>query len=402
MVICRKPVSYSYALRLLDVPRFTHYSMGGSPLMLPVSAPIPPVEEVCAAVEETVLDRLILEEEREQRSNHLPDRRKQWSKTRTKAPLLDAVSRKARKRSLKEWLEVASAVVKVLGEPWEPSGRGRKPKYSPKRLAAAILVKERDDSSFENLAAELRNIGYDARTEEAKARRGEEAQTPCSSHLHWVMTRIPREYLAKALELLGRMAAEEHARLFGEEHLQEYSVDSTEDTCTTLEEAEVAVRTVLRHQTVRYNILTHLATNTVRTAETPLSGDTRDARSLLNHAPPGAVVYMDREYDVEYNYREAFGRGVTLIVRPKQYRGKPYRGRFRRLAQKAFDKKRYRRRKLVERPIGNRAARDGGTLKYRRPDTQRKGLLLKYVAHNVRGYFTQLAWHQTLQPVQAQ
>ena len=54
----------------------------------------------------------------------------------------------------------------------------------------------------------------------------------------------------------------------------------------------------------------------------------------------------------------------------------------------------------VERPIGNRAARDGGTLNYRRPDTRRKGLTLKYIAHNLRALSTRLAWQEILRPAQ--
>ncbi|MHA1604087.1 MAG: hypothetical protein ACTSWF_05525 [Candidatus Freyarchaeota archaeon] len=44
--------------------------------------------------------------------------------------------------------------------------------------------------------------------------------------------------------------AEKHARLFGMGHLHEYSVDSTEDRCDTLEEVEVAMETQLHHETV--------------------------------------------------------------------------------------------------------------------------------------------------------
>jgi hypothetical protein len=42
-------------------------------------------------------------------------------------------------------------------------------------------------------------------------------------------------------------------------------------------------------------------------------------------------------------------------------------------AQREFSEEKYMHRKLVERPIGNRVARDGGTLNYRRPDMQRRG-----------------------------
>jgi hypothetical protein len=56
--------------------------------------------------------------------------------------------------------------------------------------------------------------------------------------------------------------------------------------------------------------------------------------------------------------------------------GSPTRGRHRLRAQKDFSGEKYGRRKLVERPIGNREALDGGKLNYRRPEMQRKGLLL--------------------------
>lgn len=160
----------------------------------------------------------------------------------------------------------------------------------------------------------------------------------------------------------------------------------------------VSMKTELHHQTVKYHIPARLAINTVVAVE--VTKNTKDARPLLRHVPPGATVYMDADYDVEYNYEYGQERGITLIVYPKLYGGKPYGGRHRRQAQKDFSKEKYGRRKLVERPIGNREARDGSTLNYRRPDMRRKGLLLKYVAHNIHALFTQQDWQEVLQPVQ--
>ena len=249
VLACGKPVSYTRAVRLLDPRRHTLYSLGDTPFVLVVSAPIPPAEAVCADVHEEVLDRLLREAEREMRSRHLPERRKPWSPTKTKAPLADADAKRARSPTLEDYLKVAEEVVEKLGDPWNPSRRGRKPLYSPKKLAAALIVKEFRGMSFETLSSELREAGYDARTEEAK-RKGDGAKSPCPSHLHWVLTKIPEEYLERALRLLDRMVAEKHARLFGTEHLHEYSVDSTEDRCDTLEEVEVAMETQLHHETV--------------------------------------------------------------------------------------------------------------------------------------------------------
>ncbi|MEX2703708.1 MAG: hypothetical protein Q6352_000325 [Candidatus Freyrarchaeum guaymaensis] len=53
------------------------------------------------------------------------------------------------------------------------------------------MVKELMGLSFEALSSELRAIGCDARTEEAKER-GRGAKSPCPSHLHWALKRIPR------------------------------------------------------------------------------------------------------------------------------------------------------------------------------------------------------------------
>lgn len=395
--MCRKPVPYKYSVKLLDVKRFTLYSLGNTPLIALIRGQIPPLKKVYTDLHDAVLGRLTGEEKREQRNKHRPEKRRPWSPTKTKAPFQDAVSRKARSHTLEDNLKVAEAVVEKLGEPWETSKMGRKPHYSPKKLAAAILIKEAGGLSFEKLSTELKNYDYDARAEEAKEKE-EEPKSPCPSQLHWAMTKIPEEYLKKALQTLDQIAVEEHTKLLGEENLEEYSIDSTEDTCTVLEEVMVSMKTELHHQTVKYHILARLAINTVVAVE--VTKNTKDARPLLRHVPPGATVYMDADYDVEYNYEYGQERGITLIVYPKLYGGKPYGGRHRRQAQKDFSKEKYGRRKLVERPIGNREARDGSTLNYRRPDMRRKGLLLKYVAHNIHALFTQQDWQEVLQPVQ--
>lgn len=116
--------------------------------------------------------------------------------------------------------------------PRRPQRGGRKPLYDPKKLTAAILVKETRGTSFERLAAELKNQGCELRTEEAK-RKGEEACSPL--FLPTSLGPCPKfpEYLEGALELLDQMV-EKYKMLFGEKYLLEYSVDSTDDTFTIL------------------------------------------------------------------------------------------------------------------------------------------------------------------------
>ncbi|MEX2705905.1 MAG: hypothetical protein Q6352_011670, partial [Candidatus Freyrarchaeum guaymaensis] len=216
------------------------------------------------------------------------------------------------------------------------------------------MVKELMGLSFEALSSELRAIGCDARTEEAKER-GRGAKSPCPSHLHWALKRIPEEYPERALRLIDEMVVEEHAGLFGTGACRSTALTPRGDGCDTLEEAEVAMRTRLHHQTVRYSILVRPVTNTVVAVR--VSGNTRDARPLLRHVPPGSTVCMDPEYDAPGTTREyGFERGITLIVRPRLRGGKPYGGRHRSQALREFSWRRYGRRK----PCGETYRKQGG------------------------------------------
>ncbi|MEX2705516.1 MAG: hypothetical protein Q6352_009685 [Candidatus Freyrarchaeum guaymaensis] len=98
-LVYRKPVSYGYVVKLLDVRRHSLHSLGDTPLVFIASQPIPSPGKVCADVHRAVLDRLTKEAEREVRSRHLPERRRPWSPVRTRAPLIDAVARRARSPS---------------------------------------------------------------------------------------------------------------------------------------------------------------------------------------------------------------------------------------------------------------------------------------------------------------
>ena len=121
--------------------------------------------------------------------------------------------------------------------------------------------------SFETLSTELKNQGYDARTEEANEKEEKEPKSPCPSQLHLGDDQNPRRVPKKALQLLDQMVVEEHTKLFGEEKLEERGIDSTEDNCTTLKEVMVDVKTELHRQTVKYSILVRLVTNTVVAVE---------------------------------------------------------------------------------------------------------------------------------------
>ena len=66
-LVYRKPVSYGYVVKLLDVRRHSLHSLGDTPLVFIASQPIPSPEKVCADVHKAVLDRLT-KEARERRA----------------------------------------------------------------------------------------------------------------------------------------------------------------------------------------------------------------------------------------------------------------------------------------------------------------------------------------------
>jgi len=81
-------------------------------------------------------------------------------------------------------------------------------------------------------------------------------------------------------------------------------------------------------------------------------------------------VVADRDYDVEYNYNYAEKNGVKLTIKPKLYKGRKYKGKFRTKVQAKYSPTAYRKRKKVE----------------------RQGEILRVIAHNMKAYFMQEAW----------
>ncbi|MHA1267350.1 MAG: hypothetical protein ACTSRS_19080 [Candidatus Helarchaeota archaeon] len=348
-------------------------------------------------IEDAIIDELIDEILRAERNKLRPERKQAWSALRTKAPFYDKARGKSKINSFEDALELTQKVVKHLGPPWEPSTRGRPPFYSKEKMTSVVLTKHFFPLSFGRLKAKLKELRFDCQISPEPE---SEVRIPSKSQLHWVMTKIPKPYFQEAARLLDDLAVDSHSKLFGTKELNKFGVDGTEIQCATLEEALIAGQQRLRRTTDRLNFISRLVTNTMSEISSSNHENTKDLRKLLkNRKESGRLIENmeivgDRDYDVEYNYRYAVQNNVVVTIKPKMFASKPYKGRYRRKVQANFSSKTYKSRKKVERPVGNMESRDGNKLYYKRPDMKEKGELLRIIAHNMKAYFMQEAWHK--------
>jgi len=245
----------------------------------------------------------------------------------------------------------------------------------PVKLAAALLVKGR--ASFNDLQAELRNLGYDATIEGA-------GKTPCPSELHYAFSKINPRWLEVALARLDERSTGWLKKF--EEPLDLFTVDGSTLPGERLEERIIVMERRLVRQIYSYTALTRLPANTVR----GLVGHTNKVASFIPLLAPGSRLLADPEFDVEDNYRRARWHGIDLQVRQKKGDA---RKSFRRRARRGFSPWKYRRRKLGERFFGNVEVR-GCRCYYRKEEHMYKGALLIGCDHNLRAYFRSKAWSE--------
>lgn len=355
------------------------------------------MENLVIQINEEVLNDAIAEIRREDRNSLRTDKKRAWSPRRTRAPFYFRARGKSHINSFKAAIELTQKVMDQLGAPWELSNRGRPASFSPKKLASAVLVKHFQPLSFEALREKLDELDFDCR--EAGKKKSTE-KIPSKSMLHRAMQRIPKEYLEEALRLLDDWAIIRHERVFGHDGEDQFGVDGTENTCIELEEALIALKRRLRRTTDKVNAISRLVTNTICEISSSKRENARDLRKLLKMREKSGrtlhtmEVFGDRDYDVEYNYEYAVKNGVELVIKPKMIHGKPYKGRFRKKVQAHFSARRYKTRKLTERPFGNTYLRDKNRLYYKRPDMKQKGEILRFIAHNMKAYFMQGGWEK--------
>lgn len=355
------------------------------------------MENLVTQINEEVLSDAIAEVRREDRNSLRTDKKRAWSPRRTRAPFYFRARGKSQITSFKAAIELTQKVVDQLGAPWKLSNRGRPPSFSPKKLASAVLVKHYQPLSFEALREKLDELGFDCR--EAGTKKSTD-KIPSKSMLHLAMQRIPKDYLEEALRLLDDWAIIRHECVFGHDGGDQFGVDGTENTCIELEEALLALKRRLRRTTDKVNAISRLVTNTVCEISSSKRENTRDLRKLLKKRKKSGralhtmEVFGDAAYDAEYNYEYGVENEVELVIKPYKVPANRYKGFYRKQVQAHFSARRYKTRKLTERPFGNTYLRDKNRIYYKRPDMKQKGETLRFIAHNMKAYFMQGGWEK--------
>lgn len=353
------------------------------------------MENLVTKINDEVLSDTIAEVRREDRNSLRADKKRAWSPRRTRAPFYFRARGKSQITSFKAAVELAQKVVDRLGAPWEISNRGRPPSFSHKKLASVVLVKHYQVLSFEALRAKLDELGFDCRL---VANRKNTNKIPSKSTLHLTMQKIPKEYFEEALRLLDDWAVTRHEQVFGLDGVDQFGVDGTENTCLELEEALIGLKKRLRRTTDKVNAVSRLVTNTICEISSSKRENTRDLRKLLKKRKKSGrnidtmEVFGDPAYDAEYNYEYGVENEVELVIKPIKVQAKRYKGFYRKQVQAHFSARRYKIRKLAERPFGNTYMRDKNRIYYKRPEMKQKGEILRFIAHNMKAYFMQDGW----------
>lgn len=329
-------------------------------------------DEIIANLSKRAVDHQVNEMIRNEHSLLRPEKKRPWA-FKTRRPFRGRIDKVT--ATFHEKIELAEKVVDEIGQAWkQSSGRGKPMKYDIKKLSAIILAK--GGLSFEKLAAELKNIKYDATLNGS-------SKSPCSSYLHYIFDqKISVEWLNAAVKRFDEMPVECYAKF--DENLDVFVIDNSAISCITLEIRKFALTQRLMREQQWFLALTRNATHTVRA----IVKSTNKIDPFIPYLPRGSRVLADGEFDVDTNYWNSIENGIDFQV--KQRKGhvrKPGRKK----GQKNFDKQKYRKRKLGERFFGNLESRRHRCY-YRKPENRHKGILLLGCEHNIIGYFRNKAW----------
>ncbi len=317
-----------------------------------------------------VTDSLIQEIVREERYSLRNEKKRPWS-IKTRRPFRGRIDKV--EITFRKSIELAEKVASELGSPIEISNRGRPPVYDRVKMAAAILVKGM--RSFIDLSADLENIQYDMTVDGSKG-------YPCSSELHTFFQKIPKEWLEKALLRLDELSAEEFSKF--NEPLDTFVIDGSALTGETLMEREVLTKLRLIRDYFEYQATIRIITNTIRCVKYRSNKITE----IIPFLPSGSIILADAEFDVGENYRNA--KVACMDLQAKQRKGDAHKS-IRKIARLRFDKKKYRKRKLGERPFGNIEVRRSKCY-YKKQENKLKGAILIACDHNITAYFNNKAW----------
>src|SRR5574340_292010 len=336
-----------------------------------------PIEIAIELITERAIDSLVQEIVREERYSLRPEKKRPWS-IKTRRPFRGKIDKV--EITFRERIELAERVARELGAPYfnktsnsGQRGKGRPSVYDVIKLAAAILVKGM--LSFVNLSTELTNIGYDMTVDGSK-------RIPCSSELHIVFEKIPKEWLDAALQRFDELSVFEFSKF--DEAMDIVVIDGSALTGETLMQREIAMKVRLIREYFEYQATIRTTTNTIRVVKE----HSNKIADIIHFLPEGSIVLGDPEFDVEDNYRNAQTAYIDLQV--KQKKGDVRKSR-RKAARLRFDKKKYRKRKLGERPFGNIEVRRSKCY-YKKQENKLKGAILIACDHNIIAYFKNKAW----------
>lgn len=328
------------------------------------------IKDATELIVERVTDSLIQEIVREERYSLRSEKKRPWS-IKTRRPFRGKIDKV--EITFRKSIELSEKVACDFGSPIETSNRGRPPVYNKIKLAAAILAKGM--RSFVDLSTDLKNIQYDATVDGRK-------EYPCPSELHTFFQKIPKEWLEKALLRLDELSAEEFSKF--SEPLDIFVIDGSALTGETLMEREVLTRIRLIRDYFEYQATIRIFTNTIRC----VNYHSNNIADIIPFLPESSIILADAEFDVMENYRNAKAAHMDLQV--KQRKGDA-RKSIRKIARLRFDKKKYRKRKLGERPFGNIEVRRSKCY-YKKQENKLKGAILIACDHNITAYFNNKAW----------
>ena len=328
------------------------------------------IKDAAELIVERVTDSLIQEIVREERYSLRNEKKRPWS-IKTRRPFRGKIDKVG--ITFRKSIELAERVACELGSPIEISGRGRPPVYDRIKLAAAVLVKGM--RSFVNLSTDLENIQYDMTVNGSK-------EYPCSSELHTFFQKIPKEWLEKALQRLDELSTEELSKF--NEPLDIFVIDGSALTGEILVEREVLTKVRLMRDYFEYQATIRIFTNTIRC----VNYHSNKIVDIIPFLPEGSIILADAEFDVVENYLNA--KAVNMDLQVKQRKGEA-RKSIRKIARIRFDRKKYRKRKLGERPFGNIEVRRSKCY-YKKQENKLKGAILIACDHNITAYFNNKAW----------
>lgn len=329
-----------------------------------------PIEEIAELIIGRTTDSLAQEIVRGERYSLRDEKKRPWS-IKTRRPFRSKIDKV--EITFRKSIELAEKVACELESPIEISNRGRPPIYDRIKLAAAILVKGM--RSFVDLSADLKNIEYDMTINGSK-------EYPCPSELHTIFQKIPKEWLDMALLRLDELSVEEFSK-FGEP-LDVFVIDGSALTGEILVEREVLTKIRLIRDYFEYQATIRTTTNTIRCVKY----HSNKIAEIIPFLPLNSIILADAEFDVVENYRNA--KAVQMDLQVKQRKGDA-RKAIRKIARLRFDKKKYRKRKLGERPFGNIEVRRSKCY-YKKQENKLKGAILIASDHNITAYFNNKAW----------